>query len=115
MEEEIEEGERAAQVAVTTRPLSGPLADSERQEAFRETQASQPYDNGQREAWWKQRTAVLDEIKAQGIKEALDWDCRDCGADVGQPCHTAGGRRRDPHFLRATDAELPYHRAYGLG
>ncbi|MFF3733428.1 hypothetical protein ACFYXM_24705 [Streptomyces sp. NPDC002476] len=113
---ELEANERAAGTAVTTKPLSGPLADPERQRLFRHSQESQPPSgNAERDAWWGQRRAVLDEIKEQGLKEALDWECRNCGASPEVACRTAGGRAREPHFLRATDAELPYLQAYGLG
>ncbi|MFC9406030.1 hypothetical protein ACFRAA_10070 [[Kitasatospora] papulosa] len=105
--------EKSAEDAVLTKPLTGPLADSTRQAVFRERQADSPTDEPARRAWWAERTATLEEIKAQGIEEALDWDCRACGARIGDACHTAGGRVRAPHFLRATDAELPYHQAYG--
>lgn len=113
-EDEAEASEHSAQAAVLTKPLSGPLAAPERQAAFRERQRDAPADGPERKAWWDERTAVLEEIKAQGIKDALDWDCRSCGASVGDTCRTAGGRVRAPHFLRATDAQLPYHRAYGI-
>ncbi|MFE1174366.1 hypothetical protein [Streptomyces sp. NPDC058773] len=116
LESELEAGEKEAQAAVVTKPLSGPLADPERQRAFRQLQNSEPPATGpEREAWWKQRRAVLDEIKAQGLAEALDWECPNCGAPVGVACRTGGGRpKKQPHFLRATDAEAPYHHAYGL-
>ncbi|MER7724767.1 hypothetical protein [Streptomyces sp. NPDC096323] len=116
LEAELKTDEKAAQVAVVTKPLSGPLADSERQQAFRQLQDSElPATGPEREAWWKQRTAVLDEIKAQGVKEALGWECRHCCAPVGVACRTGGGRpKKQPHFLRATDAEAPYNHAYGL-
>ncbi|MEV7426835.1 hypothetical protein OG627_15820 [Streptomyces sp. NBC_01429] len=116
LEAELETDEKAAQVAVVTKPLSGPLADSERQQAFRQLQDSElPATGPEREAWRKQRMAVLDEIKAQGVKEALGWECRHCGAPVGVACRTGGGRpKKQPHFLRATDAEAPYNHAYGL-
>lgn len=116
MEAELEAGEEAAEAAVVTKPLSGPLADPERQRAFRQLQElGAPTSGPESEAWWNQRRAVLDEIKAQGVAEALDWECRDCGAPVGVACRTRGGRlRKEPHFLRATDAEAPYNRAYGL-
>ncbi|MGX7758891.1 zinc finger domain-containing protein [Streptomyces angustmyceticus] len=116
LEAELEAGEKEAQAAVVTKPLSGPLADPERQRAFRQLQNSEPpATETEREAWWKQRTEVLDEIKAQGLAEALDWECRNCGAPVRVACRTGGGRpKKQPHFLRATDAEAPYHHAYGL-
>ncbi|MEU6709729.1 zinc finger domain-containing protein [Streptomyces wuyuanensis] len=114
LETELEANESAAETAVFTKPLSGPLADPERQRAFKHQESQRPSDTD-REAWWKRRTAVLDEIKQQGLTEALDWECRACGAQVGVACQTAGGRpKKEPHFLRATDAELPYLRAYGL-
>ncbi|WP_405700410.1 hypothetical protein OG209_21900 [Streptomyces sp. NBC_01383] len=105
-EAETEAIKRSAEDAVLTKPLTGPVADPTRQ-------ADSPADEPARRAWWAERTAVLEEIKAQDIKEALDWDCRACGARIGDACHTAGGRVRAPHFLRAKDAELPYHQAYG--
>ncbi|KOV19184.1 hypothetical protein [Streptomyces sp. XY152] len=116
MEAELEAGEEAAEAAVVTKPLSGPLADPERQRAFRQLQESgAPTSGPERETWWNQRRAVLDEIKARGVAEALDWECRDCGAPVGVACRTRGGRpKKEPHFLRATDAEAPYNHAYGL-
>ncbi|MFF2406354.1 hypothetical protein [Streptomyces sp. NPDC058092] len=116
LEAELEAGENAAQAAVVTKPLSGPLADPERQRTFRQLQESQPPAAGlERDAWWKQRRAVLDEIKAQGLTEALNWECRDCGAPVGIACRTGGGRpKKQPHSLRAADAEAPYNHAYGL-
>ncbi|WP_455569536.1 zinc finger domain-containing protein [Streptomyces venezuelae] len=58
---------------------------------------------------------MLAEIKAQGVAEALDWECRDCDAAVGVACRTAGGRpKKEPHFLRAADAKQPYLHAYRL-
>lgn len=116
LEAELETGEKDAQAAVVTKPLSGPLADPERQQAFRQLQhAGAPATEPEREVWWKQRRAVLDEIRTQGLAEALDWECRDCGAPVGVACRTGGGRpKKQPHFLRATDAEAPYSHAYGL-
>ncbi|WP_318202261.1 hypothetical protein [Streptomyces sp. SCL15-4] len=116
LEAEMEAGKKAAQAAVGTKPLSGPLADPERQRAFRQLQdAGPPATEPEREAWWEKRRAVIDEIRAQGLAEALDWVCRDCGAPVGVACRTAGGRpTKKPHFLRATDAEAPYNHAYGL-
>ncbi|MFB8024648.1 MULTISPECIES: hypothetical protein [unclassified Streptomyces] len=116
LEAEVKTGEKAAQAAVVTKPLSGPLADPERQRAFRQLQDSDlPTTGPEREAWWKQRRAVLDEIKAQGLTEALGWECRDCGAPVDVACRTGGGRtKKQPHSLRAADAEAPYNHAYGL-
>ncbi|MGW8993051.1 zinc finger domain-containing protein [Streptomyces zhihengii] len=113
---ELETGEAAAETAVVTKTLSGPLADPERQHAFRLQQESEsPATGPEREAWWKQRRAVMAEIKQQGLTEALDWECRDCGAPIGVACRTAGGRpKKEPHFLRATDAQTPYKHAYGL-
>lgn len=113
---ELEAGEAAAETAVVTKTLSGPLADPERQRSFRLRQESQPPATGhEREAWWNQRRAVMAEIEQQGLAEALDWECRDCGASIGVACRTAGGRpKKEPHFLRATDARAPYNHAYGL-
>lgn len=110
-EAEAEAIEQSAEDAVLTKPLTGPLADPARQAAFRKRQADSPADEPARRTWWAERTAALEEIKAQGIKEALDWDCRACGSRIGDACHTIGGRAQAPHFLRATDAELPYHQA----
>ncbi|MDK0520559.1 hypothetical protein [Streptomyces sp. ML-6] len=111
---DLEENESSAEAAVFIKPLSGPLADPERRRSFKLQKSLHP-PRADGEAWRKQRTAVLDEIKEQGLAEALDWECRDCGAPVGVACQTAGGRpKKEPHFLRATDAELPYLRAYGL-
>ncbi|MDX3373345.1 hypothetical protein PV390_02905 [Streptomyces sp. ME02-6991-2A] len=112
-EAETEASKRSAEDAVLTKPLTGPLADPTRQEAFRKRQADSPADEPARRVWWAERTAVLQEIKVQGIKEAIDWECRACGARIGDACHTAGGRGRSPHSFRTTDAELPYHQAYG--
>ncbi|MDG9682597.1 hypothetical protein QC334_07550 [Streptomyces sp. DH18] len=112
-EAETEANKRSAEDAVLTKPLTGPLANPNRQAAFRKRQADSPADESVRRTWWAERTAVLQEIKAQGIKEALDWDCRACRAGIGDACRTAGGRVRVPHSLRVTDAELPYHQAYG--
>ncbi|GAA2320983.1 hypothetical protein Scani_01820 [Streptomyces caniferus] len=114
LEADLEAKESAAEAAVFTKPLSGPLADPERQRAFKHQESQHP-SGTEREAWWQRRAAVLDEIKKQGLAEAQEWECRACGAQVGVACHTAGGRpRKEAHFLRATDAELPYLRAYGL-
>ncbi|WP_327235349.1 hypothetical protein OG349_16665 [Streptomyces sp. NBC_01317] len=114
LETELEAKESAAETAIFTKPLSGPLADPERQRAFKHQESQRPSATD-REAWWKRRREVLDEIKQQGLLEALDWECRDCGAQIGVACQTAGGRTKmEPHFLRATDAELPYRNAYGL-
>jgi hypothetical protein len=114
LEAELEANESAAEAAVFTKPLSGALADPERQRAFKHQESQRP-SAAEREAWWQRRTAVLDEIKAQGLTEAVDWECRACGAPVGVACQAAGGRlKKEPHFLRATDAEQPYLRAYGL-
>ncbi|MGW5949045.1 zinc finger domain-containing protein [Streptomyces celluloflavus] len=99
--------------SATSGPGPRPPPPPPRQATFRKRQADSPADELNRKAWWAERTAVLEEIKTQGVKEALDWDCRACGAGIGTACHTAGGRVRAPHFLRATDAELPYHQAYG--
>ncbi|MCX5398549.1 hypothetical protein [Streptomyces sp. NBC_00102] len=112
-EAEVEASEQSAKNAVLTKPLTGPLADPTRQTAFRKRQTDSPTDEPTRRARWAERTATLEEIKVQGVKEALDWDCRACGARIGDACHTAGGQVRAPHFLRATDAELPYHQVYG--
>ncbi|MFF8479150.1 hypothetical protein [Streptomyces sp. NPDC015414] len=106
---------QAAVQAVVTKPLVGPLADPDRQEEFRrEEDAGSPTGEAARRAWWQRRAALLEEIKEQASKEAIDWECRACGAVVGQRCRTSGGREREPHFLRVTDAELPYLRAYGI-
>lgn len=114
LEAELEANRGAAETAVFTKPLSGPLADPERQRAFKRRESQRP-SGSDREAWWKRRTAMLEEIKRQGLSEALDWECRACGAQVGVACQTGGGRpKKEPHFLRATDAELPYLSAYGL-
>ncbi|MEU4100250.1 hypothetical protein AB0F16_06470 [Streptomyces tanashiensis] len=116
LEAELEAGESAAQTAVVTKPLSGPLADPERQRTFRRLQDSELSASGpDRQAWRQERGAVLAEIKERGLAEALDWECRDCDAPVGVACRTSGGRpKKQPHFLRATDAEAPYNHAYGL-
>ncbi|MFG2533587.1 hypothetical protein [Streptomyces sp. NPDC048516] len=116
LEAELGAGERAAQTAVVTKPLSGPLADPKRQRAFRRLQDSELSGTGpDRQAWSQARQAVLAEIKERGLAEALDWECRACDAPVGVACRTSGGRpKKQPHFLRSTDAEAPYKHAYGL-
>ncbi|MEV7243152.1 hypothetical protein AB0N92_18165 [Streptomyces sp. NPDC093248] len=107
--------QQAASQAVVTKPLVGLLADPDRQEEFRRREATgPPTGEAERRAWWQRRAALLEEIKEQASKEALDWECRACGAEAGQHCRTSGGREREPHFLRVTDAELPYIRAYGI-
>jgi hypothetical protein len=116
LDAELEANGQAARTAVTTKPLSGPLADPERLRAFLEDQGSEPpRGSANNDVWWNRRRDVLAEIKAQGLQDALDWECRSCGSAAGIACHTAGGRAREPHFLRATDAELPYRQAYSLG
>ncbi|MGW1055942.1 zinc finger domain-containing protein [Streptomyces sp. NPDC002521] len=101
--------------AVVTKPLAGPLADPDRQDEFGCWQVTgSPSGEEERRAWWQRRAALLEEIKEQACKDALDWECRACGALVGQQCRTAGGQERESHFLRVTDAELPYLKAYGI-
>ncbi len=94
LEAELETGEKAAQAAVVTKPLSGPLADPKRQRAFRQLQDSElPATGPEREAWRKQRTAVLDEIKAQG--QAATSRARSSSERLhGRPLRTASAPSR---------------------
>lgn len=115
LQQELDEAEQAKNTAVEHRPLVGPLADPLRQEEFRRQQrAGVPGERKVRDDWWQERRTVLRQIEEQGAREALEWDCRDCGALTGTTCRTAGGKNRDPHFLRSVDAQQPYLRAYGL-
>ncbi|WP_327284518.1 hypothetical protein [Streptomyces sp. NBC_01205] len=104
LDAELEANEQATKAAVTAKSLSGPLVDTERQRVFCEDQGSgPPCGAAEKDAWWNRKRDVLAEIKAQGLREALDWECRSCGAAAGVACHTAGGRMRFPRDAGMSD------------